>query len=157
MGDFYMKLVEDSELSQLGRIYDDVLTSAEINIRHRPCISSFDNLNRRVSFLVIPTLEDLKYTMFEQTDPAQEVGYPLKVTSKEDIESAAFLAQSPPGILAHYDMIPTLVSRITKIVTGHIHSFTKEAIALGGTTRIIDADGLTPISHDHLFKKYYPV
>ena len=67
-----------------------VLTSAEINIRNRPCISSFDNLNRPVSFLVIPTLEDLKDTMFEPTDPAQEVGYPLKVTTNEDIESELF-------------------------------------------------------------------
>jgi len=150
-----MKLVEDSELSQLGRIYDDVLTFAEINIRHRPCISSFDNLNLRVSFLVIPTLEDLKYTMFEPT--AQEVGYPLKITTKEDIESAAFLAQCLPETLGHYDTIPILVSRIIETVTGHIHSFTKEAIAHGGTTRIVDADGLTPISQDYLFKKYYPV
>ena len=54
-------------------------------------------------------------------------------------------------------MIPILVSRITEIVTDQIHRFTKEAIALGGTTRINDADGLTPISQDHLFKKYYPV
>jgi hypothetical protein len=150
-----MKLVEDSELSQLDRIYNDVLNSAEINIRNRPCINSFDNLNRPVSFLVIPTLEDLKYTMFEPT--TQEVGYPLKITKKEDLESAAFLAQCLAGTLGHYDMIPILVSKITEMVTGHIRSFTKEAIALGGTTRIVDADGLTPISQDYLFKKYYPV
>lgn len=147
--------IEDSELSQLDRIYDDMLTYAEINLRNRPCISSFDNLNRPMSFLVIPTLEDLKYTMFSPTDPAQEVGYPLKITTMEDIESAAFMAQSPPGTLAHHDMIPVIVSRFTEIVTQQVRDFTNEAIAHGGKTRIIDADGLTPISQDHLFKKYY--
>jgi hypothetical protein len=70
-----------------------MLTSAEINIPNRPCISSFDKRNRPVSFLVIPIQEDLKYTLFEPGDLVQEVGYPLKVITKEDIESAAFLAQ----------------------------------------------------------------
>ena len=94
--------VNESELSQLDRIYDSMLKSAEINIRNRPYIRSFDNLDRRVSFLVIPTLEDLKYTLFEPSDLVQDVGYPLKVTTKQDIESgfanhaaAARLAATP--------------------------------------------------------------
>jgi hypothetical protein len=64
--------------------------------------------------LVIPTLEDLKYTTFGSS--AQEVGYPLKITKKEDIESVAFLAQCAPRTLGHYDMIPILVSKITEMV-----------------------------------------
>jgi hypothetical protein len=71
--------VNESELSQLDRIYNSLLTSAEINIRNRPYISSYDNSNRPISFLVIPTLEDLKSTMFEGGDLVQDVGYPLKV------------------------------------------------------------------------------
>jgi hypothetical protein len=152
-----MRLIEESELNQIERTYDNMLTSAEINIRNRPYISSFDNVNRPVSFLAIPTLEDLKYTLFEQTDPEQEVGYPLKVTTIEDIESTAFLAQCSPGTLGHHNMIPTVASRMTEIVTEHIHSFTEEAITLGGTARIFDADGLTQLSLDHLLKKYYPI
>ena len=61
-------IVNESELSELDRIYDSMLTSAEINIRNRPYISSYDNSNRPISFLVIPTLEDLKSTMFKAGD-----------------------------------------------------------------------------------------
>ena len=148
--------VNESELSQLGRIYNSMLTSAEINIRNRPYIRSFDNRDRRVSLLAIPTLEDLKYTLFEPSDLVQDVGYPLKVTTKQDIESAAFLALSPPGTLGHYSMIPTIVSRITEVLTEHIHSFTEECVSHGGTTKIVDAEGLTELSPEALLKKYYP-
>lgn len=55
---------KELELTQLDRMYDNMLTLAEINISNRPCIRSFDSRNRPVSFLVIPTLEDLKHTMF---------------------------------------------------------------------------------------------
>ena len=147
---------KQSELSQTDRMFDDMLTSAEINIRNRPYISSFDNRDRSVSFLVIPTLEDLRSTMFIPGDLVQEIGYPLKVTTKQDIESAAFLAQSPRGTLGHYGMIPTIVSRITEMLTEHIHSFIEECISHGGTAKIFDADGLTELSLDDLLKKYYP-
>jgi len=120
---------KESELSQFDRIYDNMLTSAEINIRNRPCISSYDQLNRPISFLVIPTLEDLKSTMFEAGDLVQEVEYPLKVTTKQDIESASFLAKSPPRTLGHYNMIPHIVSTVTEMLTRHIHGFTKECIS----------------------------
>ena len=73
-----MRLIEESELSQIERAYDNMLMSAAVNIHNRPRIDSFDNVNRPVSFLVIPTLEGLKYALFEQTDPAHEVENPLK-------------------------------------------------------------------------------
>ena len=38
--------VNESELSRLDRIYDSMLTSAEINIRNRPYIRSFDSGDR---------------------------------------------------------------------------------------------------------------
>ena len=148
--------VNDSELSRLDRIYDSMLTSAEINIRNRPYIRSYDNSNRPISFLVIPTLEDLKSTMFEAGDLVQDVGYPLKVTTKEDIESAALLAQYPPGTLGHHDMVPTIVSRITKRTSELIHYFIEECISQNGTTKMFDADGHMELSPDGLFKKYYP-
>ena len=57
-----------------------------------------NNLNRPISFLVIPTLEALKSTMFESGDFVQEIGYSLEVARMEDIESAAaFMVQSTPG------------------------------------------------------------
>ncbi|MGC2429018.1 MAG: hypothetical protein WA421_18435 [Nitrososphaeraceae archaeon] len=61
-----------------------------------------NNLNRPTSFLVIPILEDLKSTMFESGDFVQEMGYQLKVARTEDIESAAFMAQSTPGTILNY-------------------------------------------------------
>jgi hypothetical protein len=106
-----------SELNQFDMIYDKMLEYAKINIRNRPCISSFNNCNDPISFLVIPTLEDLKSALFEPGDLVQEVGYPLKVTTKDDMESAAFLTHSPPGTLSHHGMIPTVVSRITGMAT----------------------------------------
>src|SRR4051812_38979150 len=115
--------VNDSELSQLDRIYNSMLTSAEINIHNRLYIRSYDNSNRPISFFVIPTVEDLKSTMFKAGDLVQDVGYPLIVTTKEDIESAALLAEYPPGTLGHHDKVPTIVSRITKMTSELIHNF----------------------------------
>lgn len=71
-------------MSQLDTIFDNTLTSAEINIRNRPYIGSVDKRNRPGSFLVIPTLEDLKCTVFEPGDLVHGVGYPLKVTTTKD-------------------------------------------------------------------------
>ena len=79
-----------TELNQLDWIYNNMLTSAETNVHNRPYIRSFNNRKDPISVLVIPTLEDLKLTMFEPGDLGPEVGYPLKVTTKEDIESASF-------------------------------------------------------------------
>ena len=144
----------ESKWSNIERIYDNMLTLAEINIPNRPCIQSFKH-GRKISFLAIPTLEDLKSSFFESGDLVQEVGYPYKVTTMEDIISVAFLAQSPPGTLGHHDMISTVVSRIAEITEKHIRSFIQESISNGGTTKIFDADGLTEISLDGLLKKYY--
>jgi hypothetical protein len=143
----------EPELNQLNRVFDNMLTSAEINIRNRPYIHSFKE--GRAIFLVIPTLEDLKSTMFESGDLEQEIRYPLKITTKDDIESAAILANSPPGTVGHCSMIPTIVSRTAERVAQHIHSFTEECTSHGGTIAIFDADGLTKLSLDGLLRKYY--
>jgi hypothetical protein len=122
--------------SRIDRIFDDMLTSTEINICSRPCIRSFDNLNHPISLLVIPTLEDLIHILFEPVYPELEVGYPLKVTGIEDIKSAAFLAQCPPGTLGTPAMISTVISRITKRLSEQLHDFTEECSSHSGSKNI---------------------
>ena len=144
-------------MTQSDRIYDKMLTSAEINIRNRPCISSFDNLGRPVSFLAIPTLEDLKLVLFEAGNLANDHGYPTRVTTMGDIESVAFLVRSPPGTIGSPDLIPDLVSQITRIISQDIQNFSKECNSNAGTTKILDADGLTELSLDTLLRKYFSI
>ena len=92
--------------------------------------------------------------MFVPDDPTLEIGYPFRVTTNGEIETAAFLAQSPSGTLGHHTMIPSIVSAASEMVTAHINSFTDECKSQGGTTKIFDADG-TELSSDGLLKKYY--
>jgi hypothetical protein len=87
-----MELEKELELieNQIDRIFDDMLTSAEINICNSSCIRSFDRLNHPKSLLVVPTLEDLKRTLFEPVYPEPEVGYPSKITTVQDIGTTNF-------------------------------------------------------------------
>jgi hypothetical protein len=151
-----MERERDTELTQSDRIYDKMLTSAEINIRNRPCVRSYDNLGHPVSFLVIPTLEDLKLVLFEAGNLVNDHGYP-RVTTMGDIESVAFLVRSPPGTIGSPDLIPALVSQITRIISQDIQNFSKECNGNAGTIKILDADGLTELSLDTLFRKYFSI
>lgn len=54
------------EYRQLDVIYDQMLTSAEINVSNKPIIHSYDNQGRPVSMLIIPTLEDLKSVIWSR-------------------------------------------------------------------------------------------
>ncbi len=68
------------------------------------------------------------------------MGYPFKVTTKSDIETAAILNGHPPGAVGHYSMMPLIVSGAIKALTRHIYEFTEECMSQGGTTKIFDVD-----------------
>ncbi len=110
--------------------------------------------DHQISYMAIPTLEDLKQTLFPAGNLIIELGYPFKVTTKGDIETAAFLAEYPRGAVGHYSMITLIISSATKMVTRQIHSFTDACTSQGGTTKIFDANG-TELSPEGLLKKYY--
>jgi len=142
-------------LTQFDRICDNMFTSAEMNFHNRPRVHSFDKLGRSISFLAIPTLEDLKLVLFEAGNLANDHGYPIKVTTMGDIESVAYIAGSPPGSIGFPALIPDLVSLMTRMISEHIQNFCKECNNSGGRTKILDADGLTELSLNALFKKYF--
>ena len=61
-------LIESEKSKQgeyLHQVFEQMLTTAESNFFRRPTIASFDNLGREISWLTIPTLEDLKCSLFE--------------------------------------------------------------------------------------------
>ena len=58
-------------------------------MHNRPCIRSYDAANHQISYMAIPTLEDLKQTLFPAGDLIIELGYPFKVTTKGDIETGS--------------------------------------------------------------------
>lgn len=147
----------ETELTQSDHICDKMFTSAETNFHNRPRVHSYDHLGRSISFLAIPTLEDLKLVLFEAGNLANDHGYPIKVTTMGDIESVAFLVRSPPGTIGSPDLIPALVSQITRIISQDIQNFTKECNSNAGTTKILDADGLTELSLDTLLRKYFSI
>jgi hypothetical protein len=68
----------ETELTQPDLICDKMFTSAEMNFHNRPHVHFFDKLGRSISFLAIPTLEDLKLVLFEAGNLANDHGYPIK-------------------------------------------------------------------------------
>ena len=140
----------ETEMTQSDLICDKMFTSAESNFHNRPRVHSFDKLGRSISFLVIPTLEDLKLVLFE----ANGHGYPIKVTTMGDIESDVYLAGLPPGSLGSPALIPDLVSLMTRMISEHIQNFCEECNNSAGTTKILDADGVE-LSLSALLRKYY--
>jgi hypothetical protein len=120
-----------------------------MNFHNRPCVHSFDHLGRAISFLAIPTLEDLKLVLFEANDH----GYPIKVTTMGDIESVAYIA-GLPGSLGSPALIPDSVSLMTRMISEHIQNFCEECNNSAGTTKILDADGVE-LSLSALLRKYY--
>jgi len=145
----------ETELTQSDRICDNIFTSAEMNFHNRPRVHSFDRLGRSISSLAIPTLEDLKLVLFQAGILANDHGYPIKVTTMGDIESVAYIAGSPPGSVGSPALIPDLVSLMTRMISEHIQNFCKECNNSAGTTKILDADGLTELSLDTLLRKYF--
>lgn len=128
-------------------------------------VLKFNVLNNRLSTVFLDTCWDISCvhrkilcpltvsTIFVPDDHTLEIWYPFRVT-KGELETAAFLAQSPPGTLGHHTMIPNIVSGASEMPTARIHSFTDECRSEGETTKIFDADG-TELSSDGLLKKYY--
>jgi hypothetical protein len=88
-------------------------------------------------------------------DLVVDYGYPSKVTTLQEIESAAFLARSALGTVSSPEYIPTLISHITKTISEDIQNFNKECNHYAGTTKIFDADGRTELSLDSLLTKYF--
>jgi hypothetical protein len=140
----------ETEMTQSDLICDKMFTSAESNFHNRPRVHSFDKIGRSISFLAIPTLEDLKLVLFEANDH----GYPIKVTTMGDIESVAYIA-GLPGSLGSPDLIPDLVSLMTRMISEHIQNFCEECNNNAGTTKILDADGSTELSLNAFLKKYF--
>jgi hypothetical protein len=75
----------------LDRVYDQMLTTAELNFFRRPVIESFDSLGHKVSWVTIPTLEDLKCSLYEPSGLIPDLG-PEKVITLQDIETAACIS-----------------------------------------------------------------
>ncbi|HEY7079684.1 MAG TPA: hypothetical protein VH500_08285 [Nitrososphaeraceae archaeon] len=141
----------------LDKVFDEMLTSAEINIASRPILQSFDALGSRISFLVIPTLEDLKYLLFEPEDQTEKYSHQSKVTTIQDIESASFMGVGgfDPVAIGIRKNLPTVIFNLRERVSHIARNFTEECHNQGGTIKVFGADGITEISLDKIFEKYY--
>jgi hypothetical protein len=149
---------DDNSLTEtekyLGKIFDEMLTSAEVNITNRPFIQSSDSHGTKISLLVIPTLEDLMSVLFVAGNLVEDYGYPSKVTTVEDIVTAAFLAGE--YVLASHDRVSGLARHVSRMLSYRLDLFKSECNHSAGTTKILDADGHTKLSLEGLFKKYFP-
>lgn len=134
----------------LGRVYEQMLDNAESNFFRRPILESFDNSGHRVSWLAIPTLEDLKYALYEASDSILDIG-PEKVYSIRDIETAAYVSDCS----YQFRFVPTLASLIRKMLSNTIVNFQSECSRSGGTTKMFEVNRSADLTVDEFFKKYY--
>jgi hypothetical protein len=134
----------------LLRVYDQMLTTAETNFFRRPIIQSFDSLGRKLSWLAIPTLEDLKYALFEADGSIMDLGSE-KVFTMQDIETIAYLSDYSSQL----KFMSALASNVMKIVPNTIDNFKKECFSSGGTAKILDVNRDSELSLDEFFNKYY--
>jgi len=143
--------------SFLLKVFDKMLTSAEINIGNRPRIQSFDGMGRPVSFLSIPTLRDLQDLLLERVepeDPSEKRRRNLKVITMQDIESETYLTYPDPSLEGVRKNLPIVVDNLRRMFSSLVRNFIDECIMHGGTTKIFDIDG-REISPDDLLEKYY--
>jgi hypothetical protein len=72
----YLLLKHDGakQVEFLHQVYDQMMNTAETNFFRRPVIQSCDNLGRKIAWLAIPTLEDLKYALYEPGDLILDLG-----------------------------------------------------------------------------------
>ena len=134
----------------LSGVYEQMLDNAESNFFRRPILESFDDLGHKITWLAIPTLEDLKCALYEAGDLVLDVG-PEKVFTMQDIETAAYVSD------CSYQMrfVPILASNVMEMVNITLNNFNDECLHSGGTTKIFDVDRHAELSPDDLFRKYY--
>jgi hypothetical protein len=113
-------------------------------------MQSCDNLGRKIAWLAIPTLEDLKCALYEPGDLILDLG-PEKVFTMQDIETAAYMSDCS----GQFRFVPTLASLVMEHVSITLNNFKNECTRSGGTTRLFDIDGRTELTVDGFFKKYY--
>jgi len=106
-----------------------VLTSSASNFFRRPVIQSLDNLGHKISWLAIPTLEDLKCALYEAGDQILNLG-PQKVFTMQDIETAAYMSDCS----YQFRFVPRLASMVMEMVSKELENF-KNACTSSGSLR----------------------
>ena len=146
-------LVETEVWSQEDRLFDEMCNSAEIYNANRPYMES-SSYGVKISTWFIPTLEDLKNSLFLNNDP----GYPYMITTTEDVKQVADFVVKKEGLSSETlgshiaTIIPIIVERIILSIT----DYQDECKAHGGTSRIFDAGSdRRVLSKDELVKKYH--
>ena len=123
----------------LLRVYDQMLNAAETNFFRRPVIQTFDNQGNKTGWLAIPTLEDLKCALYEPGNTPQDLGLPDKVVNMHDIETAAYMSDSPIPLAS----LQALASQIMAMVTSTFDSYRNECYRSAGTSKIFDVQQAT--------------
>jgi hypothetical protein len=134
----------------LSRVYEQMRDNAESNFFRRPILESFDNLGHAITWLAIPTLEDLKCALYEAGDLVLDGGSE-KVFTMQDIETIAYVSDCS----YQFRFVPALASNIMEMVNITLNNYKDECLHSGGTTKIFDVDRRAELSQDELFKKYY--
>ena len=81
----------------------------------------------------------------------QDMGLPEKVVNMHDIETAAYMSDSPIPL----GSLQALASQIMAMVTSTVDSYRNECYRSAGTSKIFDLDQNTELSLDDFLRKYY--